>query len=284
MTREEWQRRFDDFVAAKTREAVAASLPPYISDGEDAPAGMEPIGSRWTRARFDGDFYVSPPPASVRPACNLVFVQSRDGNTGARDPSSLGGGQTDKHLIYEGLSRVAADGVLSGAETVRGGNVVLSVWHPELVQLRALLGKPRHPAQIVATIRGLDLDRGLLFNVASIRVLLVTIAATAAQMRMALADRPWIETIVMEGASDLADALRHLRSRGLERLSCIGGRTLAAALIDGGLIQDLYLTTSPRTGGDPSTPLYPRPLMGRFVVRKQGTGPETGVVFEHLVI
>jgi len=52
-----------------------------------------------------------------------VFVQSRDGNTGARDPSSLGGGDTDKHLIYEGLSRVASDAVVAGAETIRGGNI-----------------------------------------------------------------------------------------------------------------------------------------------------------------
>ena len=54
---------------------------------------------------------------------------------------ALGGGETDKHLIYEGLSRVAADAVLAGAETIRGGDIVLSVWHPELVRLRASLGQ-----------------------------------------------------------------------------------------------------------------------------------------------
>ena len=46
-----------------------------------------------------------------------VFVQSADGNTGARNPADLGGGETDKHLIYEGLSRVDVDGVLAGAAT-----------------------------------------------------------------------------------------------------------------------------------------------------------------------
>ena len=30
---------------------------------------------------------------------NLVFVESREGNTGADDPSTLGGGETDQHLI-----------------------------------------------------------------------------------------------------------------------------------------------------------------------------------------
>ena len=78
-----------------------------------------------------------------------------DGNTGAADPSTLGGGRDRQALIYEGLSRVAADAVLSGAETLRGGDMVLSVWHPELVALRRSLGLPRHPVQVVATLRGL---------------------------------------------------------------------------------------------------------------------------------
>ena len=83
---------------------------------------------------------------------------------------SLGGGETDKHLIYEGLSRVAADAVLAGAETIRGGDIVLSVWHPELVALRASLGLPRHPIQIVATLRGLELDAACMFNVPELPV------------------------------------------------------------------------------------------------------------------
>ena len=117
------------------------------------------------------------------PSANLVFVQSRDGNTGAEDPSSLGGGEADKHLIYEGLSRVAADAVLAGAETIRGGDIVLSVWHPELVALRESLGLPRHPIQIVATLRGLGLDDGLLFNVPGAAVvILITVGACADAM------------------------------------------------------------------------------------------------------
>ena len=52
-------------------------------------------------------------------------------------------------------------------------------------------------------------------------------------------------------------------------------------LIDAGLIEDLYLTTSPTIGGEPNTPLYPKPLRKDLVVRKQGTGIDEGVVFEH---
>jgi hypothetical protein len=36
------------------------------------------------------------------------------------------------------------------------------------------------------------------------------------------------------------------------------------------------------SGGEPGTPLYDKPLHGREVVRKNGTGADAGVVFEHI--
>jgi riboflavin biosynthesis pyrimidine reductase len=273
---------FAEFVARKTREARAAELPPYVSALEQPTSGLDRVGNAWTRKLFDGNFYVSPPPDQERPACSLVFVQSRDGNTGARNPSTLGGGETDKHLIYEGLSRVAADAVLAGAETIRGGRMILSVWHPELVALRASLGKPRHPIQIVATLQGLDVEHELLFNVPEIRVIFLTVRACTTLMGDSIASRPWITPVVMDKPDQLKPAFERLRALGIDRISCIGGRKVATQLIDAGLIQDVYLTTSPLSGGEPNTPMYPKPLNGPIVVRKRGTGPEAGVVFEHL--
>src|SRR5207247_1757536 len=140
-----------------------------------------------------------------------VFVQSRDGNTGARNPSILGGGETDKHLIYEGLSRVTADAVLAGAETIRGGNMVLSVWHPELIALRTSLGLPRHPVQIVATLRGLPFDEALLYNVPELRVVVVTLSDCVDAMKVQIAARPWIVPVLMNSPTDLGPAFRQLR-------------------------------------------------------------------------
>ena len=273
-------RSFEAFVARKEAEAARAVVSPFVTDVDGRPADAAAFGNAWSRRMFDGPFYVSPAPSSDLPATNLVFVQSRDDNTGAGDPSSLGGGQADKHLIYEGLSRVAADAVLAGAETVRSGNIVLSVWHPELVALRESLGLPRHPMQIVATRRGLGLD-GLLFNVPALRVVLLTVDACADLMLTQLANRPWVTVVSMPTAEDLPHGFRRLREMGVGRISCIGGRTLARQLIDAGLIQDLYLTKSPKAGGEPGTPLYPGPLAGELIVRKRGTGPDEGVGFEH---
>ena len=271
---------FDDYVARKEAEAARAVLSPFVTEFDQPAADVTPIGNAWTRRMFDGPFHLSAAPSNDLPSTSLVFVQSRDGNTGAADPSSLGGGEADKHLIYEGLSRVAADAVLAGAETIRGGRLVLSVWHPELVALRASLRLPRHPVQIVATLRGLDF-RGRLFDTPQLRVVVVTVGACTELMVTPVADRPWMTLLTMPTARDLPYAFRQLRDMGIARISCIGGRTIARQLIDAGLIQDLYLTTSAENGGEPGTPLYPGPLDGELVVRKRGTGPDEGVVFEH---
>ena len=273
---------FAAFVAQKTAAALAAHLPALVTDFDRAAGLLEPIGNAWSRALFGGDFYASLSTEPGYPSCSLVFVQSRDGNTAADDPFTLGGGETDKHLIYEGLSQVAADAVLAGADTVRGGDIVFAVWHPEIVHLRAALGKPRYPVQIVATLHGMDFDDSLLFNVPEIQVLVLTVASGADQMRKGFASRPWVRPLVMLQPGDLASAFSALHSLGIARVSAVGGRHLATQLIDAGLVQDLYLTTSPRPGGEPNTPFYPGTLRAHTLVSKLGTGPETGVTFEHL--
>jgi 5-amino-6-(5-phosphoribosylamino)uracil reductase len=276
-----WEERFAAFAERKMREALAAKLPPYQTVIDRHPASFLAIGNEWSERLFDGHFYLSALPDTKRPACSLVFVQSKDGNTGARNPSTLGGGMTDAHLIYEGLSRVAADAVMAGAETIRGGQIVFSVWHPELVGLRESIGRARHPIQIVATLRGLDINEALIFNVPEIPVVLLTVAACTSLMGESLAARPWITPVVMERPQDLAVAFEDLRKLGIERVSAVGGRKIATQLIDAGLVQDVYLTTSPVAGGEPHTPMYPKPLNGTVVLKKQGTGDESGVRFEH---
>ena len=280
----DWEERFEALEDRSTSEARAAAIAPFVTDHDEAGDSLAAIGNAWSRATFGGLFYVSPSPSRDLPATNLVFVQSRDGNTGTNNPSTLGGGEADKHLIYEGLSRVAADAVLAGARTIRGGHLVLSVWRPELVALRAAMALPRHPIQIVATLQGLALDEGLMFNVPELRVILITVARAADAMREVLKARPWISLVVMDDPSDMRNAFRELRRLGVERMSCIGGRTLAGPLLDARLVQDVYLTTGTKAGGEPGTPFYAKPLNGREAVRKHGTGPDAGVVFQHIVI
>lgn len=277
--------RFRDYCRARERAAAAAVLPPYRSVTVNPNLGhFRAIGNRWSRALFDGDFYRASRKDDI-PVTNLVFVASREGNTIADDPSSLGGGETDKHLIYEGLSRVDADAVLAGATTARDDNRVFSVWHPELVKLRLELGRRRHPAQVIVSSRSaLHVETALLFQEPELPVFLVTTSDAAQSLRLQVATRPWIHVIDGGQPLSMRTALRELKARGIETVSAIGGRTTARAMLREGVINDLYLTTSPKSAGEPNTPLLDTPLNAPAVVIKEGTGPEAGVRFIHYAL
>jgi riboflavin biosynthesis pyrimidine reductase len=277
---------FDRFAERKAREAERAQIYPlHTVEDRSGGRGLREVGNEWTRQYYDGGFHLFDPP-ELGPAISLVFVQSREGNTGAANPEDLGGGDTDRHVMYEGLSRVAADAVLAGAKTAEG-EVFFSVWHPEIVRLREALGLPRHPAQIVVTGRGcLDVDRTLMFNAAEAPVYVLGSAIACAELAVAASTRSWVHLIPMED-DDVAIGLAHLRDRfGIKRVSAVGGRTTASSLIDAGLVQDLCLTTTSTSGGDPGTPFYvgeARLALDR-IVAKRGTEPDAPIRFDHLAI
>jgi riboflavin biosynthesis pyrimidine reductase len=240
------------------------------------------LGNAWSREYFDGPFYVFSAPPD-RPAISLVFVQTRDGNTGAQNPGDLGGGPTDKHLIYEGLSRVAADGVLAGASTV-GHSVFFTVTHPELIRLRLELGFPRHPSQMVLSNDGnFDLSARV-FTTPEVRVFLLAGERCMQKVGEEVARRPWITLIPTN--DDLPATFTHLRrDHGIGRISAVGGRVAATSLVDAGLVQDIYLTTSPIDGGEPRTPWYvgSHPPRLATIVRKKEAA-DAPILFDHLAI
>ena len=279
--------RFRQYCRRKEQAALAADIPGYLTREDRSSGDVIAVGSRWSTARFDGPFYRSATPALERtPVTSLVFVQSIDGNTVCADPSTLGGGATDLHLIYEGLSRVDADAVLAGSATARGRDIVFSVWHPELVALRIERGRPRHPVQVVVTEQGnLRFEDGLMFQEPTLRVFVMTRTATVDAIRRRVEGRPWID--VVDGGDPLSfvRALRHLWDQGIEVLSCVGGPRTATALLGEQLVSDVYLTTSARPGGEPNTPYHRRPpLKLDRVVLKDGRGVEQGVRFEHFIV
>ena len=285
----DWAERFEEFVERKTATAAEAKIPGYRTvETHGHELGLQGLGNAWTMGVFDGPFFESSSPDPSLPAINTVFVQSADGNTGTERPIELGGGLTDKHLIYEGLSSVHADAIITGASTIRGEQMVMAIWHPALVALRASLGLPRYPAQVVATRTGeLDIESSLLYNVPELRVFILTEDAGAKAMEPLIQRRPWIQVMSAGKKSDVLGGLKTLHAdHGITRVSSIGGRTLTTQLIEQGVVQDIYLTTSPRPGGEPNTPFYTgaQPLKKTLVVRKAGKDEESGVVFEHFVL
>ena len=277
---------FQAFARDKTRDAESARIERLstVLDRCAVSAHTRAIGNAWSSMHYGGEFCLVDHHAE-RAALSLVFVQSKDGNTGGADPGAFGGGATDKHLIFEGLSRVAADAVLAGAGSLHP-NALFSVWHPQLVALRAALGLPRHPAQIVVSRRGtLDLT-ALLFNVPEVPVILLAGDECIACHGSALRLRPWIRHIRL-GGDELHMALEELRlDNGIRRISAIGGRYTATRLVDQKLAQDIYLTTTADNGGTPGTPWYSGTRSPQLTVITEKEWDERGsrVLFQHLLI
>ena len=258
-----WQERFDEFVARKQNEAARAVASALRHRGRPCGSGNARNRQRMVEGSVRRRLL---PLVSCRSNASgmqprLRAIEGRE--HGREKPLDPGRRRNRQAPDLRGLSRTAADAVLAGAETIRGGALILSVWHPELVRLRESIGKPRHPVQVVATLQGLDLEHGLLFNTPAIRVVLITVGSRARLMDEQVATRPWITPVVMGTPEDLPDAFETAARAVVTQVSAIGGRRIATQLIDAGLVQDVYLTTSPRPGGEPDTPMYPETAQRR---------------------
>lgn len=174
--------------------------------------------------------------------------------------------------------------MLAGASSV-GRHQFFTVTQPELVTLRLELGLPRHPTQMVLSNHGRVDLQARVFTTPDVPVLLLAGPECERKFGPQLRDRPWI-TLVPIGDS-LEDAfMRVRREHHIGRISAIGGRVAATSLVDAGLVQDLYLTTSAIDAGEPNTPWYVgerRPALGAIVRKREARQPSP-ILFEHLAL
>lgn len=267
---------FQDYCRRKEEAALAAPLAGFTTLAEEAGgADLLSFGNAWTRRLFDGDFHRSAGPASPElPSVSLLVTE---------DNASFGA--TVPHLLHEGLTRVDADAVLGGIGGESTGNQICSVWHPELVRLRADRGLPRHPVQVLVTNScDVSFDRCLLFQEPSLPVIVVTRSTLVHRARARLREYPWVEVLGAGDPLDLRSALTQLRDRGIAVISAVGGRRLATSLLDAGLVTDLYITVREPGSAASALSFYNGPpLVRRRLLAKAGRGSEGAVRFEHLV-
>jgi riboflavin biosynthesis pyrimidine reductase len=267
---------FEDYCRRKELAAASAALAGFTTLTEEAGgADLLSFGNEWTRGLFDGDFHRSAGPASPDlPSVSLILSEEADGV-----------GTTVRHLLHEGLTRVDADAVLGGIGPASASDQICSVWHPELVRLRADRGLARHPAQVLVTDSGdVPFEECLLFHEPSLRVIVVTRGSVATKVRARLRAYPWVEVVGAGEPLDLRLALTQLRARGIAVISAVGGRRLATSLLDAGLVTDLYITMrEPASAASALAFYHGPPLVRRRLLCKAGRGSEGAVRFEHLV-
>jgi len=194
------------------------------------------------------------------------FVASLDGVVGIPgeiQSNRMISAQSEADRFVMGLLRACADGVLVGAGTMLGSPRTL--WTAEHAyppaaplygELRRSRGRPPRPTLVVLSGSGSVDPRHPALEEGA---LVLTSERAAARLRGRL---PRATTILAVGADaplDPAVAVDTLRRRGHELILSEGGPTTFGALVAAGLVDELFLTTSPLLAG--RSPRSARPAL-----------------------
>jgi riboflavin-specific deaminase-like protein len=188
-----------------------------------------------------------PEPSPGRPHVIINMVATVDGRASLDGRSAPLSSSADRALFH-GL-RTPVDAVLVGASTVRVERYGLIVRDEASRQARLARGLPAQPlACIVSGRLALGADIPLLADPEA-RVVIVTasdqsLPAGGARLDYVRARR--------DGLLDLPAALAQLRERfDVRTLLCEGGPHLASQLFAAGLVDELFLSVSPKLAGGP---------------------------------
>lgn len=181
-----------------------------------------------------------------RPYAAMNMVTTVDGKATLGGKAFALGSKVD-HLVMRRI-RAAADGMLTGAETLRREDVNPTV-PPELQERRITRGMASQPTAIVVTATAdLPLDRTFFRSKAFPKVVVTTERAPAD--RVAALESHARVILAGEESVDLRLMMRLLvEELGLRRLIVEGGPTLNAALIAEGMVDELFWTVAPKIIG-----------------------------------
>lgn len=185
-----------------------------------------------------------------RPALIANFVSSVDGvvalPSGGESGMVISQSSAADHFVM-GLLRMVAGAVVVGASTLRRSPghrwTAEAIYGPaaaDYASTRRALGLSPQPTFVVVSASGnIDTSQPALEN-----AIVVTTGAGAALLESRA--RSHCRVIAFEGARvDMKAVLRTLRSEGHELVLTEGGPSLFAELLHEGLVDELFLTTSP---------------------------------------
>ena len=194
-------------------------------------------------------------PLNLPPSCVYAnFVASLDGVValpGDTESGQIISGRNAADRFVMGVLRTCADAVLLGAGTFRKSAGHL--WHPDRIypqaaaifaEARARLGlRPRPLFALLSASGAFDTSQPALAD-----AWVFTTTTGESRLRGKLPESTRL--IVQDGAHlDLAAALHALRNEGCHRVLTEGGPSLFSQLVQGGLLDQLFLTSSPALFG-----------------------------------
>jgi riboflavin biosynthesis pyrimidine reductase len=194
-----------------------------------------------------------------RPRVLLNMISTADGRATLDGRSGPLSGAADRELFH--ALRLPADAVLVGAGTVRAERYRRLVRDQAGRALRVQRGLSEEPLACIVS-RSLTLGPGIpLLEDPDARVLVLT--ASEGQLPDVGARVDYVRA-AREGELDLREALARLhRDFSVGVLLCEGGPHLGAQLLAEGLLDELYLSVSPKlAGGDPRSGSALRILAG----------------------
>ena len=158
----------------------------------------------------------------------------------------------DKQRVDE--LRASADAVMVGGRTLHEEDPRLTVKSDALRREREQRGLPPNPMKVGVASR-LYLQRDCRFlNEGPSRMILFTTPQTA-QDQLDMLEALGAEVHVMQGERvDVVRALEILKEHGIDNLMVEGGATLNFALLEAGLVDEVYVYVAPLIFGGESAP------------------------------
>jgi len=187
-----------------------------------------------------------------RPHVSINMAMSADGkvSTYRRETFSLGS-EEDRYLMD--VIRAKMDAVIVGAETLRRDGWAMHIRYPELQKKRIAKGKGLNPLNVVlSSDLNLKADREFFTRRDTKKLIITTRVAPPARLRGfgKLAD----VIALPRKRIRPGDVLDILWGRGCRRVLVEGGGTLNFSFFEAGLVDDLYVTVTPRILGGAGSP------------------------------
>jgi riboflavin-specific deaminase-like protein len=202
-------------------------------------------------AALDAARMAERPDAPPRPYLLFNMVSTLDGRVTLGGRSGPLGNEADRALFH-GL-RTGVDAVMAGAGTIRTERYRRLVRDERNRRIRRERGLAEEPlACIVSGRLDLPADIPILADPSAHVVILTSSAASLPAQEGAQID--YIRAVNDDGRLDLPAAMAQLRERfGVRTVLCEGGPHLNSQLLAAGLVDELFLSLSPKLAGGEGT-------------------------------